>query len=217
MPPVTFNSLTGVPAGGEQVGGCGYSVPSTIVLGSTPVSHRGRFIETDDDDPEIASPLASTATHKAVVGHDIAVRSKPAKTGELIQLDLPPVGSDEISEFPFPSTATQKVAIGHEIEDNQVLSTPLNRLQDEPPELGEFETRMFPLVSVAAQKLIVGQLIESIDRLASTFVATFHCAPVPCSGSVLDKISPTWSTATHRFKLGHEMEFIGLVLSTDSI
>jgi hypothetical protein len=67
-------------------------VPSTIVLGSIPLSQSGKLIVTDDEEPTNTSPFESTATHSAVVGHEIAFRSNPAETVPCVQALFPPVG-----------------------------------------------------------------------------------------------------------------------------
>jgi len=93
-------------------------------LGKMPKSQRGRLMATDDDEPVTTSPFESTATQRAVVGHETAAIDWPVSTvAGADQAVAPPAGLLDTTSSPLPSTARQNDAIGHEIELNQVEST----------------------------------------------------------------------------------------------
>jgi hypothetical protein len=78
----------------------------------------------------ITSPAVSIATHRLLVGHEIARKGLVPSILVTVQAGAPPVGLVETATLPLSSTATHRLLEGHD-----------TAFRDEPPNDGWWLTR----------------------------------------------------------------------------
>ncbi len=125
-------------------------------------------------------PLASTATHSLLLGHDTAV-SELSLILRVLHAPLPPVGLVEVRTFPTLSTTAHSAFFAHKMAFGARLLSILATAQAvEPPfgssepSVGRVELTTLPSKSTAAQSLTVGQEIP-----------VSPCPPLP-KGSIVE-------------------------------